>query len=109
MCTYVSRPLVRCVTTRRALSASTRCGNGRWNWDGGESAIRVLDRDLGHSAKTAGREDFKTLVADVSYLGPHRIQGARRPFVDLQSFSMPVLIEEICEINRELLRRREAL
>ena len=33
-------------------------------WD--KSAIRVLDRDLGHSAQTAGREDFKTLVADVS-------------------------------------------
>jgi DNA invertase Pin-like site-specific DNA recombinase len=33
-------------------------------WD--ESAIRVLDRDLGRSAQTAGREDFKTLVADVS-------------------------------------------
>lgn len=30
-------------------------------------AIRVLDRDLGKSgAQTAGREDFKTLVADVS-------------------------------------------
>lgn len=31
------------------------------------SAIRILDRDLGHSgAQTAGREDFKTLVAEVS-------------------------------------------
>lgn len=31
------------------------------------SAIRILDRDLGHSgAQAAGREDFKTLVAEVS-------------------------------------------
>src|SRR6202048_421126 len=32
-----------------------------------ETAIRTLDRDLGHSgAQMTGREDFKTLVADVS-------------------------------------------
>jgi DNA invertase Pin-like site-specific DNA recombinase len=32
-----------------------------------QAAIRTLDRDLGKSgAQTAGREDFKTLVADVS-------------------------------------------
>ena len=32
-----------------------------------ETAIRVLDRDLGQSgAQMTGREDFKTLVADVS-------------------------------------------
>ena len=32
-----------------------------------ENQIRVLDRDLGQSgAQTSGREDFKTLVADVS-------------------------------------------
>ncbi|MEX3788518.1 recombinase family protein [Paraburkholderia sp. BR14374] len=32
-----------------------------------ETAIRVLDRDLGQSgAQLTGREDFKTLVADVS-------------------------------------------
>src|SRR5437899_2164575 len=32
-----------------------------------EASIRTLDRDLGKSgAQTAGREDFKTLVADVS-------------------------------------------
>src|SRR2546425_5559879 len=32
-----------------------------------QRSIRVLDRDLGKSgAQTAGREDFKTLVADVS-------------------------------------------
>jgi DNA invertase Pin-like site-specific DNA recombinase len=32
-----------------------------------QTAIRILDRDLGHSgAQMSGREDFKTLVADVS-------------------------------------------
>src|SRR5881628_3095601 len=32
-----------------------------------EAAVRTLDRDLGRSgAQTAGREDFKTLVADIS-------------------------------------------
>ena len=32
-----------------------------------ETAIRTLDRDLGQSgAQMTGREDFKTLVADVS-------------------------------------------
>ena len=32
-----------------------------------EEKIRVLDRDLGISgAQTSGREDFKTLAADVS-------------------------------------------
>jgi len=32
-----------------------------------EASIRTLDRDLGKSGtQTAGREDFKTLVADVS-------------------------------------------
>lgn len=32
-----------------------------------ETAIRILDRDLGQSGtQTAGREDFRTLVADVS-------------------------------------------
>ena len=32
-----------------------------------ETAIRTLDRDLGHSgAQMTGREDFKTLVSDVS-------------------------------------------
>src|SRR5260364_103028 len=32
-----------------------------------ETAIRTLDRDLGQSgARMKGREDFKTLVADVS-------------------------------------------
>ncbi|WP_454829544.1 recombinase family protein [Paraburkholderia xenovorans] len=31
------------------------------------TAVRILDRDLGQSgAQMAGREDFKTLVADVS-------------------------------------------
>ena len=32
-----------------------------------EAAIRTLDRDLGHSgAQMKGREDFKTLVSDIS-------------------------------------------
>ena len=49
-------------STQRQYALRERALELGWS----ESAIRVLDRDLGHSAQTAGREDFKTLVADVS-------------------------------------------
>ena len=48
-------------------SANTRCASGRRQLGWNPSAIRILDRDLGRSgAQAAGREDFKTLVAEVS-------------------------------------------
>ena len=43
------------------------CERRRWNWAGANPLIRTLDRDLGKTGtEMAGREDFKTLVADVS-------------------------------------------
>ena len=49
-------------STQRQYALRDRALELGWS----ESAIRVLDRDLGHSAQLAGREDFKTLVAEVS-------------------------------------------
>ena len=49
-------------STQRQYALKDRALELGWS----ESAIRVLDRDLGHSAQLAGREDFKTLVAEVS-------------------------------------------
>lgn len=50
-------------STRLQYALKDRAQELGWN----ASAIRILDRDLGHSgAQTAGREDFKTLVAEVS-------------------------------------------
>ena len=49
-------------STQRQYALRDRALELGWN----ESAIRILDRDLGHSAQLAGREDFKTLVAEVS-------------------------------------------
>ena len=44
-----------------------RCERWRWNWAGANSAIRTLDRDLGMTGtEMTRREDFKTLVEDVS-------------------------------------------
>ena len=43
------------------------CERRRWNWVGAKPLIRTLDRDLGKTGtEMARREDFKTLVADVS-------------------------------------------
>ena len=43
------------------------CERRRWNWAGANPLIRTLDRDLGKTGtEMARREDFKTLVADVS-------------------------------------------
>ena len=47
-------------STQRQYALRDRALELGWS----ESAIRVLDRDLGHSAQLAGREDFKTLVAE---------------------------------------------
>lgn len=49
-------------STQRQYALRDRALELGWS----ESAIRVLDRDLGHSAQLAGREDFKMLVAEVS-------------------------------------------
>ena len=49
-------------STQRQYALRDRALELGWS----DSAIRILDRDLGHSAQLAGREDFKTLVADVS-------------------------------------------
>ena len=49
-------------STQRQYALRQRALELGWS----ESAIRILDRDLGHSAQLAGREDFKTLVAEVS-------------------------------------------
>src|ERR1700687_2476344 len=49
-------------STQRQYALRQRAMELGWS----ESAIRILDRDLGHSAQLAGREDFKTLVAEVS-------------------------------------------
>jgi DNA invertase Pin-like site-specific DNA recombinase len=50
-------------STRLQYALKDRAQELGWN----ASAIRILDRDLGHSgAQAAGREDFKTLVAEVS-------------------------------------------
>ena len=44
-----------------------RCERRRWNWAGANPLIRTLDRDLGKTGtEMTRREDFKTLVADVS-------------------------------------------
>ena len=60
MFTCASRRPAKCSIIRRARNASTRCARRPRNWGG-------ADRDLGKSGtQTAGREDFKTLVADVS-------------------------------------------
>ena len=50
-------------STERQYALREKAEELGWN----EAAIRTLDRDLGKSgAQMAGREDFKTLVADVS-------------------------------------------
>jgi DNA invertase Pin-like site-specific DNA recombinase len=50
-------------STQRQYALRERAQQLGWN----PSAIRILDRDLGRSgAQAAGREDFKTLVAEVS-------------------------------------------
>src|SRR5215469_9840814 len=50
-------------STERQYALREKAEELGWN----EAAIRTLDRDLGHSgAQMTGREDFKTLVADVS-------------------------------------------
>lgn len=50
-------------STERQYELRAKAQELGWN----EASIRMLDRDLGKSgAQVAGREDFKTLVADVS-------------------------------------------
>jgi len=50
-------------STERQYALREKARELGWN----EAAIHILDRDLGISgSQTAGREDFKTLVADVS-------------------------------------------
>ena len=50
-------------STERQYALRTKAQELGWS----EASIRTLDRDLGKSgAQMAGREDFKTLVADVS-------------------------------------------
>src|SRR6266581_6439657 len=50
-------------STERQYALRQKAVELGWN----ETSIRILDRDLGISgAHTTGREDFKTLVADVS-------------------------------------------
>ena len=50
-------------STQRQYALRERAQQLGWN----PSAIRILDQDLGRSgAQAAGREDFKTLVAEVS-------------------------------------------
>ena len=53
------------VIIRRAPSASTRCDRRRWNWAGAKRDPHSRPGP-GNSAQLTGREDFKTLVADVS-------------------------------------------
>ena len=43
------------------------CGRKHWTLGWSEPSVQILDRDLGKSgAQITGREDFKTLVAEVS-------------------------------------------
>lgn len=50
-------------STERQYALKEKALNLGWQ----ETAIRILDRDLGQSGtQTAGREDFRTLVAEVS-------------------------------------------
>src|SRR5260370_40829718 len=67
MCMFVSRRWHKSATIKKARSASMplRANATELGWS--EPAIRILDRDLGMSgAQTTGRDDFKTLVAEVS-------------------------------------------
>src|SRR3984893_14324455 len=66
MFTCASRRPAKCSIIRRARNASMRCARRHRNWAGAKLRS-ALDRDLGKTGtQTAGREDFKTLVADVS-------------------------------------------
>src|SRR5437764_13202295 len=65
MCMCANRPWDRFGTIRRARNVSMLSARKRWSWGG--ATIRTLDRDLGQSgAQMAGREDFKTLVSEIS-------------------------------------------
>jgi hypothetical protein len=67
MCICVNRPWARCATTRRAPARQYALKDRALNLGWQSDQIRVLDRDLGLSGtQTNNRQDFKTLVADVS-------------------------------------------
>ncbi len=67
MCMYVSRRWRRSVTIRRVRSAQYALREKAMELGWSDPAVQILDRDLGKSgARITGREDFKTLVAEVS-------------------------------------------
>ena len=67
MCMYVSRRWRRSVTIRRVRSAQYALREKAMELGWSDPAVQILDRDLGKSgAQITGREDFKTLVAEVS-------------------------------------------